>query len=280
MSRIVVPLDGSPLAETILPQVIAFARSTSANVTLLHVIPPLNTLAMNIIVPESWYDDQAAWSKNYLEDVARRFALEQGTQVEKQILDGDPASEIIDYVEHHIEGTLVAMATHGLSGAYRWVLGSVAAKILHSTSAPLLLLRPQKDQQTLPAIDHSTILVPLDGTPLAEQALKTAQEIAEQTHATLLLQHVIDNSQEQPDSGYLARIAQKLQDQGIAVQTQTSSGNTADEIARLSHEPPIGLVVMASHRRKGLERIALGSIAESVLQHTNVPVLLIEAREA
>jgi len=122
-THIVVPLDGSSLAETILPHASALARVTSAGVTLLRVIPPVTSLGlMGVELPENWFDEEMAWSRNYLANVARQLTDEGGIHVETEVLDGDPATEIVTYAQKKHDVTLVAMATHGLSGGHRWLL--------------------------------------------------------------------------------------------------------------------------------------------------------------
>ncbi|HKV03234.1 MAG TPA: universal stress protein, partial [Ktedonobacteraceae bacterium] len=131
-SHIVVPLDGSPLAETILPYAAALARAESAKLTLLHIIPPFSSLGiMSMPTPENWFDQEMAWTQNYLANVAQRLTQEVGIRVQTEVLDGDPATEIISYAHHDHEITLNAMTTHGLSSGYRWRFGSVTAKVLY-----------------------------------------------------------------------------------------------------------------------------------------------------
>src|SRR5437667_12059984 len=99
-THIVVPLDGSSLAETILPHASALARAFSAKVTLLRVIPPVTSLGlMGVELPEHWFDEEMAWSQNYLADVARQLTDEGGIHVQTEVLDGDPATEIVTYTQ-------------------------------------------------------------------------------------------------------------------------------------------------------------------------------------
>jgi nucleotide-binding universal stress UspA family protein len=197
-THIVVPLDGSSLAETILPHATALAHAFSAKVTLLRVIPSITSLGlMGVEIPEDWFDGEMAWSSNYLADVARQLTDERGINVQTFVLDGDPATEIIAYTQQKHDVTLVAMATHGLSGGHRWLLGSVAIKVLHDLPTSLLLLHPHgKVRRLAGAVSYQTILVPLDGTRVAEQALDEAKSIASHMKATLLLLSVMPVSQE------------------------------------------------------------------------------------
>src|SRR5258708_39736890 len=130
-SHIVVLLDGSALAETILPYAAALARAESAKLTLLRIIPPFSSLGiMSMRMPENWFDQEMAWTQNYLANVAQRLTGEVGIRVQTEVLDGDPATEIISYAHHDHEIKLNAMATHGLGSGYRWRYGRVTAKHL------------------------------------------------------------------------------------------------------------------------------------------------------
>jgi nucleotide-binding universal stress UspA family protein len=211
-THIVVPSDGSSLAETILPHASALARASSAKVTLLRVIPPVTSLGlMGVELPEHWFDEEVAWSQNYLADVARQLTDEGGIHVQTEVLDGDPATEIVTYKQKKHDVTLVAMATHGLSGGHRWLLGSVASKVLHVLPTSLLLFHPQgKAHRQAGPVSYQTILVPLDGTRVAEQALDEAKSIASRMKATLLLLSVMPVSQESAAYGYLEREAERV----------------------------------------------------------------------
>ena len=102
-----------------------------------------------------------AWSRNYLADVARRLIDDGAIRVQTEVLDGDPATEIIAYTQKNRDDLLVAMATHGLSGGHRWLLGSVALKVLQAVQTSLLLCHPQgKVHRSAGRVPYKTILVP------------------------------------------------------------------------------------------------------------------------
>src|SRR5258708_1123923 len=143
-SHIVVPLDGSPLAETILPYAAALARAESAKLTLLHIIPSFRLLGiMRMRMPENWFDQEMAWMQNYLANVAQRLTEEVGIRVQTEVLDGDPATEIISYAHHDHNVTLNAMPTHGLGSGYPCTFASVPPQVLHEMPTSMLLLRPR-----------------------------------------------------------------------------------------------------------------------------------------
>src|SRR6266702_45419 len=274
-THIAVPLDGSSFAETILPHATALARATSARVTLLRVIPPVTSLGlMGVELPENWFDEEMAWSRNYLAHVARHLTDEGGIHVQTEVLEGDPATEIVTYAQKKHDVTMVAMTTHGLSGGHRWLLGSVAIKVLYVLPTSLLLFNPHGKVHRPPGpISYKTILVPLDGTRVAEQALDEAKSIASHMKATLLLLSMMPVS---PESA-----AEVLRKQALQVAVWENDGHPVEEIPQISMglEHHAGLVVMIARGHGDRQQHLLRSMSEKFLQHSEVPVLLSQVQE-
>jgi nucleotide-binding universal stress UspA family protein len=190
---------------------------------------------------------------------------------------------------------LIALATHGRSGLQRWIYESVAEKVLHTAQAPLLLIRPAEEQVQTPA-QVNRIVVPLDGSPLAEAALPTAEALATQCKIPLALLRVVEvvsltfvdpigmtgmNYQTMLDSfpesadTYVNELAARLRAKGVVVETETPMGLPADKIVGYARDHAGSLVVMTTHGRTGLANVLLGSVARRVVQHGNVPTLLV-----
>ncbi len=246
--------------------------------TLLRIIPPVTSLGLRgVELPENWFDEEMAWSRNYLADVARRLIDEGAIQVQTEVLDGDPATEIIAYTQKNHDDILVAMATHGLSGGHRWLLGSVAIKVLHAMQTSLLLFHPHgKVHRSAGPASYKTILVPLDGTRVAEQALDEAKSIAAHMKATLLLLSVMPGFQEGIANAYLEREAAVLRKQALQVEVWESSEHSVEEIPQVAMglEHHAGLVVMIARGRDDRQQHLLRTISEKFLQHSEVPILL------
>jgi len=237
---------------------------------------------MGVELPENWFDEEMAWSRNYLANVARQLTDEGGIHVETEVLDGDPATEIVTYAQKKHDVTLVAMATHGLSGGHRWILGSVAIKVLHALPTSLLLFHPHgKAHRPAGSVSYKTILVPLDGTRVAEQALDEAKSIASHMKATLLLLSVMPVSPESAANGYLEREAEVLRKQGLQVAVWENDGHPVEEIPQISMglEHHAGLVVMIARGHGDRQQHLLRSMSEKFLQHSEVPVLLSQVQE-
>jgi nucleotide-binding universal stress UspA family protein len=196
-----------------------------------------------------------------------------GYCVTSQVRFGDPAVEIAE-LARCANVNIVAMATHGQAGLRHLLMGSVAEQVLRDLTIPVLLIRPTDRTEdralTRPAARRLTVLVPLDGSPIAEQALECATELAASTDARLVLTAV------EPTVGdtalaevgvipywvladheaaivrlneYLKRTAARLTNQGLAVETRLAEGSPADEILRISAAEQADLIIMTTRGR-------------------------------
>jgi nucleotide-binding universal stress UspA family protein len=237
---------------------------------------------MGVELPEHWFDEEIAWSRHYFADVARQLTDEGRIHVQTEVLDGDPATEIIAYTLKKRDDTLVAMATHGLSGGHRWLLGSVLIKVLHELPTSLLLFHPHgKAHRPAGGVSYKTILVPLDGTRVAEQALEEAKSIASHMQATLLLLSVMPVSQESAANAYLERKAEILREQALQVALWESDEHPVEQIPQIGMglEHHAGLVVMIARGHDDRQQHLMRRMSEQFLQYSEVPVLLTQVQE-
>lgn len=307
--QLLVPLDGSMLAEVILPHAVTLALASSLSLVLLRSVPlpfALDSVAWSLppssVNVEQW-DLEANGAGKYLERIATRLR-EAGVEVETEVIRDEPARAILAYAEHHPSVKLVAMSTHGRSGLGRWFYGSVAESVLHACPVPLLLVHAhefenvQTDEEVhVRVADYKTILVPLDGSPFAEQALDKACVLAGVTGAGMVLVTAVPDepvfnviSQTEAGEGrmeaecleldlYLDRIADRLKSEGLRVATRLQYGVPSNTILQMSEQVGADLIVMATHGRGGLQRLWLGSVALEVVQGSSKPVLLVHAKE-
>ena len=144
--KIMVPLDGSKLAEVVLPHVEAIAKGCRAgNVILVRVVEPMLKPTGDDYFPleedrKLLKFDRKAAAKDYLNQLVRRLKWD-GVNIQAEVIVGKAAESLIDYAEKN-GVDLIAIATHGRSGISRWVWGSVADRILHSARTPVLVVRP------------------------------------------------------------------------------------------------------------------------------------------
>jgi nucleotide-binding universal stress UspA family protein len=305
IKRILVPLDGSKLAEMALPHAVAMARANKYGITLLQVAPqPVYANAVSwafapsATVFEGWAEEISAEAK-YLGMVAA-YLRKEDLDVEIKLLEDDPAIALVAYVAHHEEIALIVMSTHGRSGLGRWIFGSVAEKVLHASPVPLLLIRPKETDQLSERMNvpvYKSIVVPLDGSALAAQALEPAEVIAREFDATMTLVSAVPETpiygeviappavpiewqdETEKSSAYLVETSERLKAEGYAVNTRLEYTPPADAILHVADQVHAQLIVMATHGRTGLPRLWLGSIAMKVVQASARPVLLVRAKQ-
>jgi len=290
--KILVPLDGSRLAEVALPYAEAFAKDFNSDVTLLHVVDIGEAYDGALGRARELHQQVKAMGTEYLHGIKERLD-ERGIRARPDIHEGRAAEGIIDYSERHEIG-LIIMSTHGQSGNGVVGYGSVADKVLRGSQVPLLLIRAPEGRE--PFIRR--ILVPLDGSPLAEEALRYAAEVAERFNAELITLRIIPVAEEaflSPESyiflrgleeeieasakEYLEIVTQPLNQKGVRCRNVTLRGYPATQITDYASLQQVDLTIISTHGRSGVGRWAYGSVADKVLRSSGTPVLVIRPRE-
>jgi len=297
---ILVPVDGSSLAEQAIPYAIAIANRAGSKVRLAlvhHEIPAVPALASPQKYTEAW----AAMQTNenaYLLSLTRRMSSHLDGGVSSVALKGLAATALAEYVRD--SGVdLVVMTTHGRGGFQRAWMGSVADHLIRTLTVPVLVVRPA--QAAVPAaVDRLPgILVPLDGSALSEAALEPAIRMAGIWGASVTLVRVVqpvflatDPALPLPSAydeeltvmerevaeTYLRRIAGRLGKQGVEASVVTLVGGaTAASIIDLARAGQIGLIALATHGRAGIGRLLLGSVADKLVRGADLPVLVVPA---
>jgi nucleotide-binding universal stress UspA family protein len=315
MKTILVPLDGSALAERVLPYVRGLAPLLGAKVCLLQSLSDADhdtMLAEGLLgaygfieAPEALRERrQRAWEtlREHAEGYLATKALElreAGLDVETEVNVGSPAKIIVEVAQER-HATLIAMATHGYGGVKRWTLGSVTDQVVHLATTPVLVVHgaapaPQAD----PTFER--ILVPLDGSAFANQVLPIARELAATANAELVLLEAIAPSIEtqigarpfgRPIPRYnvvlemlrrqatqdLSALANQQRANGLRASVVVKNGPAAEAIVDEAARCQADLIVMATHGYSGVKRWALGSVAHKVLHGVTTPILLVRAQ--
>ncbi|WP_069801819.1 universal stress protein [Thermogemmatispora onikobensis] len=295
--RLLVPLDGSRLAEAVLPSAAALAQRYQGEIVLLHILeqhPPSQ------VHGERHLRDRAE-AEIYLEEVAARLRLED-LAVAVHVHENREQSVARGIVEHveELESDLVVMCTHGNGGVRDLLFGSIAQQVLQRGSCPIWLVQPRKDGSA-PSFKLRRILVPLDGTPEHEPALPAATALARAFEAGLCLvfviptlttlvgeaavsgtmlpatMHAVLDLAEQGARSYLQQVVEECQKQGVKAQGEVLRGETVLEVVKLLERQEIDLVVLASHARAGLDALLSGSVAPRLVGRVSVPLLLVRA---
>jgi nucleotide-binding universal stress UspA family protein len=288
---ILVPVDGSAFGERALPLAVTLAWRLGAKLVLMRAASATVFPGVDATDAEVRAVDEA---REYLVNLKAEWSG-QGARIDIALPYGDPATEILQEIDtRHVD--MVVMSTHGRSGLGRWIYGSVGEKVLSTSPFPVVLVRPTGH---LPPLDrdpaHSTILVPLDGSPLAEAALPHAEYLAQRLGGKLVLLRVVERAgpvfayaglvtpphvDAHPEAElYLAVLAQRLSATGSTVQTAVREGWAADVIAYGSGEWQPSMIVMATHGRTGVARLLLGSVAVEVVRRSPLPVMLVRPCE-
>lgn len=298
-NKILVPLDGSATAEKVLPYARYLAGKFNVPAELLGVIDvgemAAHLSADRAVHLERIVSDATASAEEYLRGVAATFAA---NNIRYTVERGRPEDTIIEKAAGD-RGMLLAMATHGRSGLNRFMLGSVAEKVLRGTANPLLLVRATEEAKSAGEATLKSIIVPLDGSELAEGALPAVAELAKKLGAGVELFRayhipynvyaggegyaVIDYDEliagvRQEATEYLDKKVAELKNLGVTkVDRLAKEGIAGDEIIGLGRERPHALIAMSSHGRSGVRRWMLGSVAENVVRHSVAPVLVMRA---
>jgi len=316
---ILVPLDGSALSEAILPHAVAIAQANKSALLLLQVLEPVfepifGAIGLPDYVEEEQLvemrDEQFTAINHYLEKIARHLRA-NGLEIYTKVIEGNhPATQILWEAEHDPLLLTIAMMTHGRRGIQHWLFGSVAAEIVQVTPRPLLLLRPQESDRSFSMLNfkaahYQNIVVPLDASPFAEQALDQASELAlamnanlhlisivpfphilpvhihkEEKESQLVMRATLHETEVKRREQYLRQKAEQFRERGISVHTDVASGHPAEGILGFCTQNEQTLLVMTTHGRSGLRRIVLGSVAMKVVQEAHVPVLLVRGRHS
>lgn len=291
-SQIMVTLDGSKFAEAALPLAMTLSRRTGATLHLVTVVEPVPAFAY-----EEWASAAEEWTREYLAKLTDEVSERTGGEVTSSVLSG----HVVDVLQKEASSRkvdLVVMASHGRGAMSRLWLGSVADRFVRQADRPVLLIRPEEDGA--PDLEDETVfdnlLVPLDGSELAESALAHATEFGELfgsayhltrvvaypvdlaspylPHTAQMNQEVLEEAKERA-AEYLEAEAERMRRRGLRVTTSVTVDAQAGHGVLLEAEAvDSDAIAMATHGRKGLSRALLGSTADKVLRGTHRPLLL------
>jgi nucleotide-binding universal stress UspA family protein len=285
IDEILIPLDGSKEAESVLPYVKDLALKFNSRLYLLGIGIGRETRRVNRL----------------LEDYINGIVSELHThdiKAEPVIRYGIAADKILDFTAEK-EIDLIIMATHGRGGITRWWMGSVAEKVISEATSPVLLIR-SKRRRTTSTVDKPEaihkILAPLDGSDIGEVALPYAEAIAINSRATINLVQVVSppgtveasllggpdwrkfvKAIHDAGENYLKSVAERLSSKDIKVTYEVLTGDPADKIVEYAAVKGASLIAMSTHGRTGLARWVLGSVADKVLHGARIPILLVRS---
>lgn len=298
--KILVPLDGSGLAERALEPAMALAHQQTESEVILLTVPVYKDIfisssaGFDLLLPDQSLDQFRQDAEAYLDEVGSVWK-HSDTKLKTMIVDGDIASVIVDTAEEEAVD-LIVMTTHGYSGFSRWLLGSVTERVLRGAPCPVLVIREKRPL--------TNIMITLDGSSLAEKALEPGMEIAHLLGGNVTLlqvdygaelgsleismldlaeaglsRHVQQQAADDHLENYMNRAAERYREEGLSIETVIMEGTPARSIVDFAEAQEIDLIVMTTHGRTGLKRWVYGSVTEKVMRSTNAAMLIIRSQE-
>ena len=278
IERIVVPLDGSLTAETILPQVRRILHLHDSELRLVRAVVP-TPVENSILVA----DAMTLEAREYLHGVQERLER-AGVRVQSEVRVGSTVGVILDVAEDW-KATMIAIATHGITGLKRVLLGSVAEVVLRKSPVPVLAVRPFWSAEEAPDPEAErrpirNLLVPIDGSDLSDLVLPAAQEFASLFGSRVVLLRVLEpKKKDDPEEArsHLHAMARAFERKGVETLQVLEKGDPADEILKTARFHDVDLLAMTTHGRSGLSRLVTGSVTEQVLRRAPIPMLVVRA---
>jgi nucleotide-binding universal stress UspA family protein len=290
-----VPLDGSTLAEEALATAATLARRSGAELHLVTVQPPIVPAGAEFGIADAGTQPGSVQQdvECYLTLMTARLARAHGVHVVPAALVGDPVRELAEYAQARTI-PLIVMTTHGRGGFVRFWLGSVAHQLVRQVDSPVLLLR---HGARCGEAGFERILVALDGTPASERALERAIELgslADAVHYDLVRVVEAPSPLLTPIGAYpsfaddlslhrltaaaandLAIVTTRMRDRGLSVEAHVLVGDVAAQLVEFADRSGAQLIAVGTRAARGVDRLVLGSVADTVLKNASQPVLVV-----
>ncbi|NHZ72203.1 MAG: universal stress protein [Aquificales bacterium] len=280
--NILVPLDGSDLAERVVPAALYMAEAMAGKVTLLTVVAKKTRKDADLMAKA--IQTGAYEADLYLRSVKKRF-LPSLAPIETAVITGKPDKDIIQFAQEN-STDLIIMSTHGRSGITRWSFGRTAEKVLRRSPCPTVILRSEREIK-LEKFDR--VLLPLDGSLLAERVLLPALDMVKILDVELFLIRVVEpgsfygfghnddaiDEEIEAAQAYLVEVGARLARQGISVQPHVAVGSATDVIVDYAEAQEIDLILLSSRGNSGFDSWMFGSVAEKVMKGAPCAILVI-----
>jgi nucleotide-binding universal stress UspA family protein len=296
--RFLVPLDGSNLAEQVLPFAIYLAKQLQATLILFHVVEK--------DAPEEVHNQhhlrEVSEARIYLKQIAERLSSAGVTILQDvhEVQEVGVAQTICNHAEE-LETDLIVLCAHGNGGLRDMIFGSIAQQVIHQGQIPVLFIRPEFVTDSVKLVRK--ILLPLDGSKEHEVAIPVAVYLATKCEAEIRLLTVVPTSDTLPikkaittrvspravtlslditaqqAEEYLQAISKEITAKGVTVKGIVARGSTTSMQIEIITEEDIDLVVMATHGTNALDARWEGSLTPRFLPKTPVPVILVHGTE-
>lgn len=298
INHILVPLDGSTLAECVLPHVIAIAPVTNARVTLLHVMQPLQNGRGGAVDPIDWHL-QKQNSEKYLDQIVSQLKESGILGVDRVILEGGPANSVVEFARNN-NIDLIVLSTHGQSGLSGWNVSSVVQKILLRSYTSILLVRAYLPSSAgMTKVRYKRLFIAMDGSPRSEFVLPFAISLAQAHQSQVILETVVEKpkpinrfplSDEDTNlinkfvernyeaaSRYLKQLVTQFSMKELKLQSHVSTGDSAiTALHDMAEESNADLVMLVAHGYTGERRWPYGSVTTSFIAYGNSSLMIMQ----
>jgi len=291
--KMLVLLDGSKLAEVVFQYAQELSGRLNIDLELLHVCKPEEE--EQLPMRQAYMERMAEMLRSKADEIRSQNGEPAGHPIKAlaAVVVGYPPEEILKYVEAH-EIDLVMLSTHGNSGIRRWDLGGVATKVIHASNVPIWLVPSELREEVIyDKVPGRSMLIPLNGSKLAEGVIPHAINIAKQRGAEteIVLVYVdsfagstyslndikLKQNEKLAMSKYLDGIIARIKDAGIAAKAEMLYGDPAAAIIDYVKNNPTQLIAMATHGQSGLSRMIFGSVTENILHLVKkTPIFLVK----
>lgn len=293
--RILVPLDGSALAECVLPHAAALARAYNSEILLLRVQDPANSLTRPRPVDPLEWQFRKAEAETYLQEIAGRLQA-TGVQARNDLLEGRAAESIITFAHNH-NVNLILMSSHGQSGLSPWNISSVVQQVIFRANRSVMIVRAYEPVPgVIGELYYQKLLLPLDGSQRAEGALPVAESLARACGSQLLVAHVVRQPEIprrtppiQEDLDLANRLNERNSEEAskylmelkswmdFPVETRLlTSERVYTELHELAETEEIDLVILSAHGYSGDSTWPYGSLVISFIVYGVTPVLILQ----
>lgn len=295
--HILVPLDGSSLAECVLPYAVSVARAFGSDVTLLQVLERAQVEESRLVDPLEWHISRGE-AEAYLSDHAGRLK-DVGVEAEYHLMHGRAADQVIDFVrDHGID--LMVLSSHGQGGLGGWNVSGTVQKIIFRVHISVMIVRAYQPLAVdLADLECHRLLLTLDGSQRAEAAVAPATQLARfygchvllascsnapevTRHRPLTLEEAqlvdkLTSLNQLETTSYLQRWASILSSEGIDVETRPMVGTSPTEVLQdVVEREKVDLVVLSAHGATGTTRWPYGSVATNFIAYGTTPLLIVQ----
>jgi nucleotide-binding universal stress UspA family protein len=293
--HILLPLDGSSLAECVLPHAVALANIFDARCTLLRVLQSANSGEQNQPVdPLEWRMNKAE-AEAYLQEIAKRLRT-AGLETERVILEGQAAQRIVEFAQSN-KIDLIVLSSHGQTGLSRWNVSGVVHKIIQRAKLSIMIVRAyQAVPKDLTSLKYKKLLVPLDSSQRAECVLSPATTLARNHQARVLLAHVVSKPEmprRAPPAEEEVQLAERFLESNreaaakyldqlrsrLSIDAETHllvSDDVTTTLHELVDEEDIDLVILSAHGYSGKTQQPYGSVTTSFIEYGATPLLVVQ----